>query len=68
MKTGRKISGGKYKKQRKRRIRDLQGQKKIIKLGETRRKVKRTVGGNKKVVLYASNEVNVRLKTGKTVS
>ena len=65
MKTGRKISGGKYKKQRKRRIRDLQGQRRIVKLGKNRRKTKRTSGGNKKVVLFLAEEINVKLKDGK---
>ncbi len=64
MKTGRKISGGRYKKQRKKRIRDIAGQRRRIKLGKTKRKSKRTVGGNKKVVLFSADEINVRVSPG----
>lgn len=59
MKTGKKISGGKYKKQRKRRIRDLAGQRRIVKLGNIKRKVARVKGGNKKTMLLAANTVNI---------
>ena len=65
MKKGKKISGGKYKKQRKRRIRDLQGQKSAVKLGKIKRKSKRISGGKKKVVLLSADEINVKTKDGK---
>lgn len=65
MKTGKKISGGRYRKQRKKRIRDLQGQKRIVKLEKIKRKIKRITGGNKKTVLFSADEINVRIKNGK---
>ncbi|MBI2628832.1 30S ribosomal protein S8e [Candidatus Pacearchaeota archaeon] len=59
MKTGRKISGGKYKKQRKKKKYGLPGEKRIVKLKETKKKTLRMLGGNVKVVLLGSNEINV---------
>lgn len=59
MKTGRKISGGKYKRQRKKKKYELPGQKRIVKLKETKRKILRVQGGNKKVVLLGANTINV---------
>ena len=47
-KKGRKISGGKYVKRRKKRSNELAGQRRIVKLGEEKRKSKRTRGGNRK--------------------
>ena len=66
MKTGRKISGGKYKKQRKKKKYELPGEKRIVKLKETKKKTLRMLGGKVKVVLLGSNEINVfDKKTGK---
>ena len=58
-KKGRKISGGKYVKRRKKRLNELAGQKRIVKLGEEKRKSKRTRGGNRKTFLLKSKSVNV---------
>jgi len=60
MKKGRKISGGKYIKKRKKKFYELPGQKKIVKLGEKKNRTKRVAGGNKKSFLLQSNEVNVQ--------
>ena len=65
MNKGRKITGGKYKKNRKKKSYEIKGQKRIIKLGEEKRKELRTRGGNKKIVLYATKFINVRVKGNK---
>ncbi len=59
LKKGRKISGGKYIQRRKKKLRELPGQKKIVKLGEEKRKTKRTKGGSKKVFLLKIKTINV---------
>ena len=62
---GRKISGGKYIKRRKKRKCELAGQKRIVKLGEEKRRSKRTLGGNKKTFLLKSKLVNVTIHENK---
>jgi len=62
MKKGRKITGGRYIKARKKKLRENQGQKRKIKLGEERRKVKKVRGGNIKVMMYSGKYVNVQIK------
>lgn len=65
MATGRKISGGKYKKARKKKKHSLAGQKRVIKLGEEKKKNKRVRGGNKKTVLLKGKIINIKLKDKK---
>lgn len=65
MKLGRKITGGKYLKRRKKKKYENPGQKKIVKLGKEKRKVIKTRGGNKKVFLFSGKIINVNQK-GKT--
>ncbi|MFA4952895.1 MAG: 30S ribosomal protein S8e [Candidatus Pacearchaeota archaeon] len=65
MKLGRKISGGKYVKRRKKKLYELAGQERIVKLGEEKRKSKRTHGGNRKTFLLRSKSVNVVGKDNK---
>jgi len=60
MKKGRKISGGKYLKPRKKKLREKVGQKRKVKLGEEKRKVKKVSGGNIKVMMYSGKYVNVQ--------
>ena len=60
MKKGRKISGGRYKKARKKKLYGLLGQRRIVKLGEEKRKAMRVRGGNKKTFLLKSKTINVR--------
>jgi small subunit ribosomal protein S8e len=62
MDRGKKISGGKYIQRRKKKLREVAGQRKIIKLGADRRKIKKVTGGNKKVVLFGAKYVNVQEK------
>jgi small subunit ribosomal protein S8e len=67
MAYGRKITSGKYKKQRKKRPQEIQGQKRIVKISEEKRKTIRTKGGHKKLVLLSTTKVNVLdKKTKKT--
>lgn len=67
MRKGRKISGGKYKKQRKKKKYELSGDKRIVKLKEVKRKTLRTIGGNKKTVLLGANTINIIDKKTKKV-
>jgi len=62
MKKGRKISGGRYKKARKKKLYELLGQRRIIKLGEEKRKTIRIRGGNKKTFLLKSKTINVKFE------
>ena len=66
MKKGKKISGGKYIKGRKKKLYEMAGQKRIVKLGEEKRKTKRIMGGNKKVFLLKAKFVNINAKDKKT--
>ncbi len=65
MKKGRKISGGRYRKGRKKKLFEISGQKRIVKLGKTRRKSKKTRGGNLKIFMSMSDFINV-IANGKT--
>jgi len=62
MKLGRKITGGKYLKQRKKKKYEREGQKRVVKLGEEKRKTVRTQGGNKKTFLLKGKMINVEIK------
>ena len=62
MKKGRKISGGKYHKARKKKLYELPGQKRTVKLGEEKRKSLIVRGGNKKTLLLRTKFVNVLIK------
>lgn len=62
MKKGKKISGGRYIKRRKKKSYELQGQKRIVKLGEVKRRTQRTRGGNQRVFLIKAKIVNVKIK------
>ena len=56
---GRKITGGKYKKQKKKKKFALSGITRKVKLGETKQKQIRGLGGNKRTVLLSTNFANV---------
>ena len=60
MKKGKKASGGKYKKARKKKLYEIPGQARTVKLGQEKRRLKRTRGGNKKVFLLNAKIVNVQ--------
>lgn len=59
MKTGRKISGGKYKKARKKKLFEKRGQPRIVKLGAKKTKFMRGMGGNMKLISLSQDTVNV---------
>ncbi len=62
MDLGKKISGGKYTQPRKKKLRENSGQKRIVKLGEEKRKQKKVTGGNVKVFAFGGKFVNVQEK------
>jgi len=67
MRKGRKSTGGKYHKQKKKKKYELDGQPRIVKLGEEKKKKIRIRGGKLKSVLLSSNIINVfNPKTKKT--
>jgi small subunit ribosomal protein S8e len=59
---GKKISGGKYVQRRKKKSYEIAGQRRVIKLGEDKRKTKKTRGGNKKTYLLRAKTINLRIK------
>jgi len=59
MDQGRKISGGKYHKLRKRKLYEIRKAQRHTVLGETKRKQIRTRGGAIKTTLLKSDEANV---------
>ncbi len=61
MKAGRKISGGKYRKRRKKRLYELRGQARHVKLGKEKRKTQKVTGGRRKTFLLGANIVNVKI-------
>ena len=66
MNSGKKISGGKYIANRKKKRFEGQGQKKIIKLSEDKRKKARVRGGKEKVFMLGAKFVNVQGKGNKS--
>ena len=67
MKLGRKISGGKYKKQRKKKLCERKGLPRVVKLGKKRAKILRVRGGHEKLVLLSADIVSIiDMKTGKS--
>ena len=59
MKTGRKLTGGKYHISRKYKKYEADREPRITKLGKERRKVFRVMGGNEKVVLFSTDIANI---------
>ena len=59
MKQGKKKTGGKYIKKRKKKSYELAGQKNIVKLGDDKRKTKKTTGKNSKTQNLRGKIVNV---------
>lgn len=66
MKTGKKITGGRYHKARKKKLYERDSQPRIVKLGQEKNKKIRVRGGHFKTVLLSANMANVvNKKTGK---
>ncbi|GBE19749.1 MAG TPA: 30S ribosomal protein S8e [Candidatus Pacearchaeota archaeon] len=60
MRKGKKISGGKYIKRRKKKLYESAGQKRIVKLSDKeKRRSKRTMGGNQKTFMLNVKFVNL---------
>ncbi len=59
MNKGRKITGGKYHANRKKKFFEKQNQARVITLKETKRKTLRVKGGNIKTVMLGCNQVNL---------
>jgi len=55
----RKISGGKYKKARKKKLAEIAGKPRVVKLGKEKKKKLRMRGGKMKVVLLSTDKANV---------
>ncbi len=62
MKSGRKASGARYKKPKKKKLTGRLGQTRIVKLGDTKTKALKTRGGSKKLVSFLGNIANVVAK------
>ena len=62
MNKGKKLSGGRYIRYRKKKSYEIAGQKRVVKLGEDKRKVKKARGGVKKVILLTGKIINVKEK------
>jgi len=62
MKAGRKVSGGRYKKPKKKKLAGRQNQTRVVKLGEIKRKILRKRGGKEKLVSFFSDTANVVMK------
>lgn len=62
----RKPSGGKLKKEKKRRKAQRRGKPRKVKLGKEIKKTLKTLGGNKKQVLFASDKIHLITKDRKT--
>jgi small subunit ribosomal protein S8e len=65
MKTGKKITGGRYHKPRKKKLHEKDGNPRVVKLGETKKKKLRMVGGKFKTVMLTANIVSVMDKKKK---
>jgi len=62
MDRGRKITGGKYHKQKKKKYYEKKSQERVVVLGETKRKSIKTRGKNTKTVLLKTNTANVNVR------
>ena len=65
MNKGRKISGGKYHANRKKKFYEKQNQERVVTLKEIKKKALRVKGGKTKTVMLGSNTVNIVIN-GKT--
>jgi small subunit ribosomal protein S8e len=65
MNKGRKISGGKYRPNRKKKYYEKTNQEKVVLLGDTKTKKIKIQGGKSKTILLKSDMANVSTLTGK---
>lgn len=59
MKTGRKVTGGRYKKAKKKKLYERVGHTRLVKLGKEKRKFLRVRGGSRKYILLSTDKANV---------
>ena len=59
MKTGKKVSGGRYHKPRKKKKYELPRQVRVVKLGKEKRKKMRVRSGKEKIVLLSTDTANI---------
>ena len=59
MKAGRKASGGRYKKPKKKKLTGRQSQARIVKIGDKKTKLLKTRGGSKKLTSFFNNVANI---------
>ena len=59
MKSGRKATGGRYKRPKKKKLTGRLGQTRIVKLGDKKTKTLKTKGGNKKLVSFLGDVANI---------
>ena len=62
MKTGRKKTGGKYHKARKKKLFERAGQARSTRLGNEKKRSKKTVGGKMKIFLLQGKVININEK------
>jgi small subunit ribosomal protein S8e len=62
MNKGKKKTGGKYIKNRKKKSYEISGQKTITKIGQRKKGIKKIRNGQKKKILLKENFVNVKAK------
>jgi len=62
MKQGRKASGGRYKKPKKRKLTGRQGQARVVKIGNKKTKLIEGRGKTKKIVSFLGNIANIMVK------
>jgi small subunit ribosomal protein S8e len=60
MRIGRKRTGGKYQASKKKKMYEKPGQRRITKLGDEKRKSKKTLGGNRKIFLLKAKSINLQ--------
>ncbi len=62
MKLGRKISGGRYIASRKKKLHEHPGKRRIVRIGEEKRKGVKVTGGKRKVFLFKAKFINLLIK------
>jgi small subunit ribosomal protein S8e len=60
MRIGRKRTGGKYQASKKKKMYEKAGQRRITKLGDEKKKSKKTLGGNQKIFLLKAKSINLQ--------
>ena len=68
MNKGKKVSGGKYVALRKKKKYEIQGQKRIVKLGDDKKKIIQTRGGHTKTFLLRGKTINLLVKGKNKIS